>query len=43
MLNCSMENIDLPLVEMTLVEKNSAEKGYEMFILSYNLKYVGIE
>lgn len=36
-----MENIDLPLVEMTLIGKNLAEKGYEMFILSYTLKYVG--
>lgn len=26
---------------MTLIGKNLAEKGYEMFILSYTLKYVG--
>lgn len=35
-----MENRDLPLVEMTLAEKRIlAEKCYEMFILSYGLKY----
>lgn len=35
-----MENIDLLLVEMILAEKKFlAEKCYEMFILSYGLKY----